>query len=555
MLCQKKIVSILRVAVLMSMCCAGGQTANAAEQPQVSAPPESLGIPSFYKKYVDCGGLPIVSSEGVSDAALFEAAELANKMLAGRPDIRKAMIERGGRVMIVGVKEGITQLPEYGWLKPKEFWNKRSRGFGGGYGKVTTSVAEENLLCLPVDLYEEECIFIHEFAHTIHETLNLSHKDKKFDKKLKETYEKALAKELWRCPYKEMYAAVNYREYWAEGVQSWFDANNQNNFKHNHVNTREELKAYDPDLAQLIDETFRLTDKTDWRYEPLVKRPQVTPPAESLQCDPFYKKHVRARDLPILSSEKASDAALLEANYLVRHMFAYRHDILAAMIDDGLRLVVVGENEKITDIPEYKGSLAAGDGGKASRILRCTPQRKMIACGEENLIGRQRDPHAGESILIRELALALHVITGHRPVDENLEKALQAYKNVDRKRRSSVRILRCKIGVTPIDKRFDDRLKQLYKNAVKKGLWKNTYAATNREEYWTEGVQSWFDANRQDCPGHNHVNTREELETYDPDLAGLIAEVFRHADRVDWRYQPPATRNVSVKPGVNKVRH
>ncbi len=60
----------------------------------------------------------------------------------------------------------------------------------------------------------------------------------------------------------------------------------------------------------------------------------------------------------------------------------------------------------------------------------------------------------------------------------------------------------------------------------------------NRGEFWAEGVQSWFDANRQNCKGHNHVNTREELEAYDTDLAKLIAEVFRHADRLDWRYQP-----------------
>ncbi len=550
MYCGKRNLCVLTVAVLMSFCGAGGQATNAAEQPKVTAPPESRKIPSFYKKHVDCGGLPIVSSDKVSDAALFEAAKLVDKMLAGRPDIRKAMIEKGGRVMIVGAKEGITDLPEYAWMKPKEFWNKRSRGFGGSYGKIHTSVAEENLLCLPEDTYEEENIIIHEFGHTMHETLNLMDKDRKFDKKLKEIYEKALAKKLWHCPYKEMYAAVNYREYWAEGVQDYFDANNQNNCKHNHVNTREELKAYDPDLAQLIEETFRLTDKTDWRYEPLVRRPQVTPPAESLQCDPFYKKEVWARGLPVLSSAGVSDAALLEANHIARHVFAYRHDVFSDMIDGGLRLVVVGEKEKIADIPEYKGPDAAG--GKPLRVLACTPERKMVACGEENLLNRAGDPHAGESILVRELARALHVMTGHRPVDEELEKALEAYKTVDRKRRSSVRILRSKIGVKPIDKRFDDKLKQLYKNALGKGLWKDTLAASNHEEYWAEGVQSWFDANLQDCAGHNQVNTREELEKYDPDLAKLIAEVFCHTDRVDWRYRLPGKRNAENRPGQER---
>jgi len=535
--CEKKSLHILAVAVLLGLACPGQEAAMAAEPRQVTAPPESLKVRSFYKKYLDCGGLPIVSSEKVADAALIEAARLVDNMLAGRPDVRKAMVEKSGRVMIVGAEEGITDLPEYGWMKPKEFWNKRSRGFGGGHGKLRTSVGEENLLGLPVDIFEEENILIHEFAHTIHETLNLVDENKEFDKKLKALHEKAVKKGLWRCPYKEMYAVVNYREYWAEGVQSFFDCNNQNNFKHNHVNTREELTAYDPDLARLIEETFRLTAQTDWRYEPPVKRPQVTPPAKSLRCDPYYRKQVWARGLPILGSEKVSDAALLGANHIARQMFAYRHDIFSAMTDAGLRVVVVGEKEKFTDI---RGPKTAAN---RPRVLFCAPERKLIACGEENLLCGDEDPHAGESVLVGELARALHALTGHRPVDEELQKKLEAYGSVDRKRRSSVRILRCQIGVKPIDERFDQRLKQLHRSAVKKGFWKDTRALKGPEEYWVEGVQSWFDANRQDCDGHNHVNTREELQQYDPDLAALIAEVFRHADRVDWRYRAPSARN------------
>jgi alpha-glucosidase len=500
--------------------------------------PESLKIPAFYKKYLDCGGLPVVSSERVPDAALFESARLVDKMLVGRPDIRKALIERGGRMMVVGAKEGITDLPEYAWLKPREFWNKRSRGFGGGHNKVPTSVAEENLLCLPVDIFEEENILIHEFAHTIHEVLRRVEADKPFDEVLQATHAKALEKGLWSCPYKDMYAAVNHTEYWAEGVQCYFDANNQNNFKHNHVNTREELKAYDPDLARLVEKTFNLTKETDWRYKPLVKRPQVAAPDASLKCDPFYRKEVWARGLPILGSGNVSDEALLEANHVVRHMFAYRHDILMAMIDDGMRLVVVGTKEKLADIPEFKSSGATED--KATRVFSYGPDLKIIAVSEENLLNGEGDPHAGESVLVRELARALHTVTGLRPVDEELEKALEQYKTVTREKRSSVRILRSKIGVKPIDNRFDTNLKGLHRKASGKGLWKGTVAGESHENYWAEGVQSWFDANREGGDGHGEVNTRKELEEYDPDLAALIAQVFCHAMRVDWRYQQPA---------------
>ena len=65
--------------------------------------------------------------------------------------------------------------------------------------------------------------------------------------------------------------------------------------------------------------------------------------------------------------------------------------------------------------------------------------------------------------------------------------------------------------------------------AMKKGLWKSTYAAENAREYFAEGVQAWFDANLEANPPdgiHNHVNTRKELLQYDPDLAALIGKVF-----------------------------
>ncbi|MDP6545019.1 MAG: hypothetical protein QGH60_13600 [Phycisphaerae bacterium] len=509
---------------LFALCaCAAGEVKIPA--PLTPAVAKQKKIPSFYKQYIMVGDLPIVSSDKVSKAALVEAARLTEKMLAGRPDILKAMVQRNGRIMVVGVKEGITDLPEYGWLKPKVFWDMRSRGFGGGHGKVNTSCAEENLLCLPDDLYEEECIFIHEFAHTIHETINLGDKDKKFDKKLKKLHKQAIAKGLWSCSYKPMYAVVNEREYWAEGVQSWFDCNNQNNFKHNHIDTREELKAYDPDLAGLIDETLRLTEKTDWRYKAPRKRPYVTAPGESLKCDPFYKKHVRARDFAILSSDKVSDVALLEANRIVRHMFAYRHDILKDMIQADLRLVVLGEKEEISDIPELKRKKTPRSGDKAPPIV----------CSQKNLLNEKGD----QSVLIRELARAIHVVCGLRPVDEKLAKALEAY---EKDKKASARIFRCQLGVKPIDLRFDEKLKQLHTSALAKGLWKDTLAGAGHVDYWVEGVQSWFDANAQGTDGHNKVNTRKELEAYDPDLAKFIAEVFLHTQRVDWRYEPSKRR-------------
>ena len=62
---------------------------------------------------------------------------------------------------------------------------------------------------------------------------------------------------------------------------------------------------------------------------------------------------------------------------------------------------------------------------------------------------------------------------------------------------------------------FQSRLQAAYDNAMKTGLWANTYAATNYIEYFGIGVQCFFNDSREGPKGgdgiHNHIDTREEL--------------------------------------------
>jgi hypothetical protein len=117
------------------------------------------------------------------------------------------------------------------------------------------SCGEENLLGFPGDPYAAENILIHEFAHNIH-LRGLVNVDPTFDDRLKDAYEAAMAEGLWQSKY----ASVNHHEYWAEGVQSWFDNNRPPDHDHNHVDTRSELKDYDPALANLCEEVFGDTE-------------------------------------------------------------------------------------------------------------------------------------------------------------------------------------------------------------------------------------------------------------------------------------------------------
>lgn len=82
------------------------------------------------------------------------------------------------------------------------------------------------------------------------------------------------------------------------------------------------------------------------------------------------------------------------------------------------------------------------------------------------------------------------------------------------------------MALVDIDPKFQSKLEGCYKAAKASGLWGDTYAASNAAEYWAEGVQSWFDTNRENDGIHNHVNTREELKQHDPRLYALIKSAF-----------------------------
>lgn len=225
-------------------------------------PPDEKGIPSFYTQRVSASGFPIVASEKVNPYALKEAVYLADMMLAKRPDVLEAMVKSGARLSILAWNEFTTDQPEWEWLgkrpvpgfpgiNPKDYRDARARGMGGSRTDPYCSCAEENLLAYPGDPYSTENIFIHEFAHNIH-LRGMVNVDPTFDKRVKAAYDAAMKAGLW----KGKYASVNHHEYFAEGVQSWFDDNRENDHDHNHVNTRAELIEYDSGLADLCREVF-----------------------------------------------------------------------------------------------------------------------------------------------------------------------------------------------------------------------------------------------------------------------------------------------------------
>lgn len=500
------------------------------EAPAVTAPPEAFfekfrerdreAARRFYRKYLDVKGLSVAAGGDVADEALQQTYVIVTRMLAGRPDILEAMASHGTRLIIIGKDQVYTDMPEYRNSRNADYLNERVRGTGG---LGVTSFGEENLLNLPLDRYDDESIAVHEFCHTIDAALRQI--DPRWRQRLGETYRNALSQGLW----KNAYTATNQGEYWAEICQSYFDCNRVNNWNHGPIGTREQLKLYDPAGYALVRDTFRLTPENDWRYRPLRSQPSVTAPPPKFKIDPYYTKFTWARECPVLGSGQVSDEALLRANDFIRKMFAYRHDILKAMIADGARLVVLGRREKLSDLPEFKEAKNKA-GFDEVRYLDYTPEHKLMVVPEENVLGLPGDPFAGRCMLIGVFARGLHRVCGLRPV----------IADFDRRRDKQQYELRVK----RLDIDFDKALRAAHESARDKGLWKGTAVGRDHVEYWSAGVEAYFDAGDALPPdgADGPIATREALKAYDPDLHALVAETMAYRGHVDWRYKRPAPR-------------
>jgi hypothetical protein len=254
--------------------------ARTVESPIPAAIVKEFSLDPFYQKVVLADGFPIVGSKQVSDVAMLEAAYLTDQMLSGLSEVRQKMVENKVRLAIMARNEFTTDIPEHRTLSPKKYWDRRARGLGASRERPAVSCGEENLLCLPGDPYGKENILIHEFAHAI-EGMGLAPLGKGFSKKLADTYAAAMKEGLW----KGKYAASNPMEYWAEAVQSWYDTNRENDHDHNHVNTRDELKQYDPRIAKLVEEVH---GNGSWKY--------VRP--ESRTEKPHFKNYDVAKEKP-----------------------------------------------------------------------------------------------------------------------------------------------------------------------------------------------------------------------------------------------------------------
>ena len=231
----------------------------------------------------------------------------------------------------------------------------------------------------------------------------------------------------------------------------------------------------------------------------------VGPVPESLDVDPFYQKHVDAGGIPVLSSTKVPDIALLAVRDIINTMLTWRPDLRRSMIERNWRTGVIAEVEMTMDIPEYRMHKRPGAPEdepimQADRDYHANRSRGLggnpTTGAEENILGYPDTRYFGEHIFVHEFAHAIHSAIRH------------------------------------VDPGMAQEISDAYDAAMAANLYqyedgRRHYATTNQNEYWAEGIQWWFFSNYGECfAGDVKVESPEEFEAYDPVLFELIGRVF-----------------------------
>lgn len=214
----------------------------------------------YYVRFTTCDcGIVIKSGASVSMQVHEKAMEIIDIMMQKLPEAAKVMVENHTEVAIYGEGETAYSIPEHrmGYL----VMHRPVEGYGAVIENPVVSISEVNVMRLLDGTYQtryrHELILAHEFSHGIH-LIGLEHvKDKNLANRFRCIYQHA--KDMGKWP--KTYAISNYEEYFATLTTIWFNVMEESpdgtwNGTRGPVNTREELKQYDPEAFDFFRQIY-----------------------------------------------------------------------------------------------------------------------------------------------------------------------------------------------------------------------------------------------------------------------------------------------------------
>ncbi|WP_433789365.1 hypothetical protein [Actinoplanes sp. CA-252034] len=195
----------------------------------------------------------------------------------------------------------------------------------------------------------------------------------------------------------------------------------------------------------------------------------------------WYGRHIDAWGLPVLAPHHIADDTLVRLREQLGALLRIDPSPVPELDRRDVRLVVVGRDEPVSAVPEVRAVFGTGLDRRCHSGFGATDAFPLAV--------------ATEGALVHEFGRTLY--------------------------RMALRHIAPAVGA---------ELATAYESANRLGLWLNTAAGAGVEEYFTEGLQTWFDASRPGPVGgdgiHNQVHTRARLRAYDRPLYRLFHRLY-----------------------------
>lgn len=210
---------------------------------------------AFYTKYIDAGGIAILSDARVADRYLIEARQVVLIMTSRYPALRDRLRVRHGFYLILykpatgyddisHVPEFFGTLGDYGTYRDQRMCRQpfSFMADAGVKGYCAASLEDEN--------YGRLRILVHEFAHALDSEMERLRPG--FWERVNQAYQQAKASDAYRNLWDPYIVTENSREYWAEGVVIWYYGIGADR----EFETHEAFAKVDPLLYELLSEWF-----------------------------------------------------------------------------------------------------------------------------------------------------------------------------------------------------------------------------------------------------------------------------------------------------------
>jgi hypothetical protein len=217
----------------------------------------------------------------------------------------------------------------------------------------------------------------------------------------------------------------------------------------------------------------------------------------------FFRKQLVVNGLPIIGSANVSDNAFFETRKQLQGMFS-GNSALWEKVRNGAPsntyFIVIGKNEGVLDIPQYKWlavSYPGTDWNARSRGFGGLIQSPYTSAPEENILCLANNRYWDMSVLIHEM--------GHTVMNVGY------YGHT-----------------TP------NQFTTAYSASLAANKWaKNSYMMSNVDEYFADGSLVWFDATHGNFFDHPRTRSTLVSTAYDTNISNLLSSIYNNPA---WRW-------------------